>query len=96
MCIAASIYFYLPVYLRNKGISDLERQGIELAKKVDEYQRKNHKLPEYLEDLKLNLPDDYPLNYNKTKDSGVYVIGFQVRPFRSMVYSSDTKVWLLQ
>jgi hypothetical protein len=90
------IICYLPLYLRNKEINDLERQGDDLVQKVEIYKKRNHKLPEYLEDMGINLPDNYPLYYNTTQDSGIYEISFQVRPFKSMVYHSDTKQWELQ
>jgi hypothetical protein len=89
------LWFYLG-YLRKKEYLELEKQGLELAQKVEKYKKIHHKIPDYLEDMGLNLPDNYPLYYNTTKDSGVYVISFQVRAFKSMVYYSDTKEWRMQ
>ncbi|WP_426669326.1 hypothetical protein ACPPVU_24295 [Mucilaginibacter sp. McL0603] len=98
ICIVAIslIVCYLPFYIKSKAINDLENQGNYLVQRVEAYKKKNHKLPQYLEDMQLNLPDNYPLNYNTTKDSGIYVVSFQVGFFRSMVYYSDRKEWEFQ
>ena len=50
------IICYLHLYLRNKEINDLERQGNDcLVQKVENYKKRNHKLPGYLEDMGINL-----------------------------------------
>ncbi len=94
--VVAIIICYLPIYLQYKKINSLEKQANYLIQQVEVYKKKYHKIPEYMEDMKLNLPDDYPLYYNNTQDSGVYIISFQVEPFKSMGYHSDSKTWVLQ
>ena len=64
-----------------------------MIKKVDQYKAKNHKLPNYLEDIGFNLPNDSLFSYDLGRDSSTYTIGFQIGFFRSMVYYSDRKVW---
>lgn len=96
VCMVGAIVCYLPVYLRNKEISDLEKRGNELVLKIEAYKKRTHKLPHYIEDLGLNLPDNYPFSYDIAHDSSYYVVGFEIAPFRSMVYYSDTKTWIPQ
>lgn len=77
----------------NKENAALMKKGDSLVVKIEKYKKRNHKLPEYLEDLKLNLPDNYPLYYNRTRDSDNYVVSFQIGFFKNIVYHSDTKKW---
>lgn len=63
---------------------------------VEDYRKRYKKLPQYEADMHLDLPDDYPISYAITNDSTVYVVGFQIAPFKSMYYSSDTKSWSTQ
>lgn len=93
ICVLGTIAYGSFVYFGNKKVFALERQGNDLAQKVEAFKDRNHKFPQYLENMKLNLPDDYPLYYAITKDSGAYVIWFQIGFFKSMVYHSDTKKW---
>jgi len=76
-------------------IKKMETQGQWLIQKVEDYRKIHHKLPVYMNDMKLDLPDDYPINYDLTKDSNIYVISFQVYAFKSATYYSDTKKWQL-
>src|SRR5882672_8257446 len=87
-------------YQRNKEIHDLVRQGNDLVQKVEAYKKAHYKIPQCLEDMRLNLPDDCPLNYNVTRDSVNYVISFQTGLwfnstfFQSKAYYSDSKEWI--
>lgn len=83
-------------YLKNKEIADNENKAQWLITKIEEYKKTHHKIPQSIDDLKLNLPDDYPIDYAITNDSGVYVVGFQVEAFESMMYRSDLKKWIMQ
>lgn len=74
----------------------MEQQASYLINKVESYKKEHHKLPQYMEDMNLNLPDNYPFAYATTKDSSVYVVGFEIAPFKSMVYYSDSKTWAPQ
>jgi hypothetical protein len=84
------------MYERRQKISNLKKQSQYLIQKVEAYKKKNHKLPQYMDDMHLDLSDDYPISYSLTHDSLVYVVGFQIAPFSSMVYYSDTKMWASQ
>jgi len=79
-------------YSIHKEDEESMREGNKLIAKIEQYRIKNHRLPEHLEDLKLNLPDDYPLHYAKWSDNS-YVVGFQVGFFKDITYHSDTKKW---
>src|SRR3569833_3085798 len=79
-------------YSINKEDESLMKEGDKLIAKIERYRTQNHRLPDYLEDLKLNLPDDYPLNYAK-RDDDSYVVGFQIGFFKDITYRSDTKKW---
>ncbi|HZX58825.1 MAG TPA: hypothetical protein VFE54_08870 [Mucilaginibacter sp.] len=81
-------------YSINKGDETLMKEGNRLIEKIEQYKAKNHRLPEYIEDLKLNLPDNYPLNYNRGKGSDNYVVSFQIGFFKDIVYHSDTRKWV--
>jgi hypothetical protein len=92
--IIAVIYF--SNYQQNQQIVKLKSEGERLVKQVENYKSRMHKIPQYMEDMHLNLPDDYPIYYAAEKDSINYTIGFQIRPFKSMVYYSDSKLWISQ
>ncbi|NVM62242.1 hypothetical protein FHW88_000518 [Mucilaginibacter sp. SG538B] len=49
-----------------------------------------------MDDMNLNLPDNYPFLYAITKDSSAYVVGFEISPFKSMMYHSNSKAWVPQ
>lgn len=83
-------------YKRKKEVSSKEIQARYLIDKVEEYRAKYHKLPLYESDMHLDLPEEYPCHYAITKDSTVYIVGFEVAPFKSMVYYSDSKTWIPQ
>lgn len=96
LIVMIGIVVYLPIYERNKEISDLKQKANYLIQKVEAYKLKHHKLTQYENDMNLSLPDDYPISYAITKDSLVYVVGFEIAPFESMVYHSDSKTWTPQ
>ena len=83
-------------YLKNKENTDKETKAQWLITKIEQYKKDHHKIPQSIDDLKLNLPDDYPIDYAITHDSVVYVVGFQVEAFKSMMYRSDLKKWIMQ
>jgi uncharacterized membrane protein len=92
--ITAAIYF--SNYYQSQHIAKLKNEGMELVKQVENYRSRTHKIPQYMEDMHLDLPDDYPIYYNIQKDSINYTVSFQIAPFRSMAYYSDTKSWVSQ
>ncbi|QEM12943.1 hypothetical protein [Mucilaginibacter rubeus] len=87
---------YLSLFTRTRQIGNMEEQAGYLIKKVEEYKRQHHQLPKYIDDMQLNLPDDYPFSYALTKDSSNYLVGFEIAPFKSMVYYSENKTWMSQ
>jgi hypothetical protein len=86
---------YLRRYEIRKDITEKKKQAMELVKKVEEYKKMHHKIPAYQDDLG-DFSNNYPIYYNTTKDSGVYIVSFQIAPFKSMGYHSDTKAWTEQ
>jgi hypothetical protein len=92
-CLLGLLFFCFLLYRRNKEVNDLEEQGFKLAQKVEAYKNKYHALPNTLDDIAPNLPDDYPLDYVVRRDSINYEIWFQIGFFKSMVYHSDSKKW---
>lgn len=91
MIVGAILYW--PILKRSRGMNSMEKQAGYLINKVEQYKKYHHKLPQYMDDMNLNLSDNYPFSYAITKDSSVYVVGFEIAPFKSMVYYSDTKTW---
>lgn len=87
---------YLFLFNRPRKINNMEKRAGYLIKKVEEYKGKYHKLPQYMDDMQLNLPIDYPFSYALTKDSSNYLVGFEIVPFKSMVYHSENKTWIPQ
>lgn len=87
---------YLYLFNRARQMNTMEEQAGYLIKKVEEYKKVHHKLPQYQDDMQLNVPDDYPLTYALTKDSSNYLVGFEIAPFKSMVYHSENKTWMPQ
>jgi len=87
---------YWPTFQQAREINSMKKQACYLINKVEAYKKEHHKLPQYMDDMNLNLPDSYPFSYAITKDSSVYVVGFQIAPFESMVYYSDSKTWIPQ
>jgi len=93
--VAGLIYIYL-TYSENKDIRDLQNKSMQIVRKVEEYKQKNHKIPDNMENLNLNLPDNYPINYNVQQDGVNYYVSFQIAAFKSMAYDSSTKSWRYQ
>lgn len=87
---------YWPIFQHAREINNMEEQAGYLINKVEAYKRKYHKLPQYMDDMNLNLPDNYPFFYAITNDSSTYVVGFEIAPFKSMVYHSNSKTWVPQ
>jgi len=83
-------------YFEDKKIHDLEIKSQYMIKQVELYKNLHHKLPQNEDDMKLNLPDDYPIYYGITQDSTTYMVGFPIGWFHSMAYYSDTKKWIRQ
>jgi len=94
--VTIGIIAYLPLFKRAREINNMEDQAGYLIKKVEAYKKKYHKLPQYMDDMNLDLPDNYPFSYAITKDSSNYLVGFEIAPFKSMVYYSDSKKWAPQ
>lgn len=79
-------------FWRARNESALMAEGRELIKKVEAYKAKNHKLPQYLSDIKPQIPDDYPLSY-ASRDGENYIIWFGTSLGESIAYHSDSKKW---
>ncbi|WP_121808123.1 hypothetical protein [Mucilaginibacter kameinonensis] len=92
----AGVIVYLSLFTRARQIATMEEQAGYLIQRVEEYKGKYHKLPQYMDDMQLNLPDNYPFSYTLTGDGLSYLVGFEIAPFKSMVYHSENKTWIPQ
>ena len=93
LCIVGLIVIYYPINQKNTQINKLEKQGENIVFQIELYKKTHHKLPLYLDDLQINLPEDSPFGYDLTHDSLNYVLGFQISTFKTRVYHSETKQW---
>lgn len=83
-------YFYLRVYRENRLIDE----GNLMVKKIEDFKKKNKRLPKSLEEIGIKEKDGADvLDYNIDRDSINYRISFIMSIDNSKIYYSDSRKW---